>query len=542
MKKKITLAILFIAICFIIIIPSIILLGASSWSLDEYGQAAFYRNGGLVSLWQRLLGWSPRSLSDSILYIYYRIVNHIKMPFAEIFLGILWVLFGSSIYIGLRNIIKNNTDYLDPDKNYKYTRNTKSFRFYLEIIIPVLLSLFLFIYFLFIAKPTEIFYWPAAAAAYLLSASGIILGLCTLIKVSNSSHVSYAEAFSLVVLAIITAFSSEVGALYQLLASICLLTILILFRIKYSPLNLSALTWDKLSNIKLFGASLTSFVLSSTVLFLLKNSRVGTPELNSLSSPITGNIKSSVILAIKQTLKETFLLNNTSFKVDSFFASFSYSLVCKLALLLLVILFFIQAKVSLRKSAELTCVILILPLIVTNFVMITASYYQFGEICCDRHLHFRAILTGLSLFILGLVIASRLHSYLYLTVADSSISPKKSSLKSFLLTSNFSLITVTVLSLILFCTLQISAIESDIKNFQLISNPNKKNWLYNISSQSSSGKYINPHTTKYVRSLRFRPEIYLSHDNLNSHLKIYMNYFNKKKLFVYPNDSVNPKK
>ena len=545
--KKNTSIIILIAICFIILIPSIVLLKASSWYGDEYQQAWNYTNGGLDALWSRFLEWSPRPLSDSILYIYYGIVERTKEPLIGTFLGILWLFFGSSLYIGIRNIIKSNTDYLKLDKNnFKFfsqdKEDKKKSNLFLDSeLICLLLTLFLFIYFFFIEKPTEIFYWPAGAAPYLLSASGVILGLSTLIKVSTDSYVSYLQTTSLVIFAIITAFSSEVGALYQLIVSLFLLSILILSRVKkYNPLNRSVFIWNKQSTIKLFIAASTSLLLSSIILFSLKNSRVGKAELNSLSSPITGNIKSSLILAVKDFLKETFLLNNISLKIDSFTTSFSYSLVCNLGLLLLVILLTIRAKVCLRKSTELICLILILPLITTNFITITASAYQFGEICCDRHLHFRAILTGLSIFLLGLVIASWL--YKHLTTADAKVFVDKSSLKSFLLTSNFSVVIITTVSLILLVNLQINAISNDLRNFQLITNCNKKNWINNISNQSRYGEYFNPPRTKYVTSLYIpeKPGIYLlSQNNLHYNTEHYMRYFNKEELSLYPNNLIN---
>ena len=522
MKKKLTLAIILIFICLIVLLPSITLLGLSSWQIDDYYQASLYRNDGLLAFWQRLYWWSPRPLSDSILYIYYGIVGYTRKPFVGIFLAILWMVFGVSLYISLKNIIQSTTCYLDQDIkviNYNYKKIENSNIFYYKIVIPLLLSLLLFIYFLFVEKPSEIFYWPAGAAPYLLSASGIILTTSTLIKISNSKHISYFETFSLVTFTILTAFSSEVGAVYSLLLSLCLLTIIVSCCIKYIPVNWPILTWKQSNTMKLAIASSISFALSSTVLFFLKTSRVGKAELNSLASPITGNIKSSFILATERIINETF---------------FSYSFACKLALLLLVILLGIQAKVSLKKSTEFTCLILIVPLLATNFVMINAAYYQFGELCCDRHLHFRAILTGLSLFLLGLMVASRLYAHSTPADSNSTAHPnKKSSSQFFLLTSNFSLITITCLTLILLVSLQISSIVNDFKNFQSISHVYRENWHTNLSSQSSSGEYVNHHPTDYVMSFALEPGIYsLSQENLSWHIRAYMMYFKKEKLSV----------
>lgn len=524
------------------------MLKSSSWLSDEYQQAFNYRNGELDALWSRFLKWSPRPLSDSILYIYYGIVERTKEPYTGTFLGILWLFFGFSIYKSIRNIIISNTDDLKPDgNNFQFISQDKESKkksnLSLDYELPcLLLSLFLFIYFLFIQKPTEIFYWPAGAAAYLLSASGVILGLFTLIKVSTSNYVSCLQTISLVIFAMITAFSSEVGALYQFIVSIFLLSILMLSRVKkYNFLNLSIFIWEKQNTIKLFIAASTSLVFSSIILFSLSNSRVGKGELRSLLSPVTGNIKSSLFLAIKHFLKETLLLNNISLKSDSFFSSFSYSLACILGLLLLVILLTIRAKVRLRKSTELFCLILILPLITTNFFIITASAYQFGEVCCHRHLHFRAVLTGLSILLLGVVIASRL--YTHLTAANEKVVVDKFSLKSFLLMSDFSVVIITSVSLILLVNLQINAISNDLRNSYLITDYNRRNWINNLSNQNGSGKYFNPPRTEYVASFPMResPGTYLlSQDNLDRKTKKYMRYFNLKELSLYSNNLIQP--
>lgn len=548
MNKQNTLIIILIVSCFIVLIPLIILLGIASWSPDDYSLALAYKNNGLSALPNRLLQWSPRPLSDLIIYIYLTIVNWIEKPLIGIFLMILWMIFGFSLYIALINIIKNesNNELLEQkDFESSFQNNSKFKSFQIDCqLISVLLTLFLFIYYLFIVKPTQIFYWPAGAAPYILSAAGLILEVSTLIKLSKFSFVSYFQTFSLVIFAILTAFSSEVGSLYQLLLSLSLLSLLISiliwghFNRNYS--NLFAFSWNTQSLGKLFIAASISCLLSSTILFVLNTSRVGKPELNSLSSPITGNLKSSIILAMQQFLKEVFFLNDTSLKIDSLLVSFSYALACKLGLLLLVIFLGMKARICWKKSTNLLCIILVIILMATNFLTITASAYQFGEICCLRHLHFRAIVTGLSILLIGFMIASMLNYYLTsnntnLLIKKPVIPLNKSLVTSFIFKSDFFTLLMMTMTLILLVNLQSNAIINDLKNYDLIYSLNKENWGYNISHKDLSGKYINPPFAEYSSVNFLMPTgVHLrSQDNLEPHVATYMSYFNKEKLSVY---------
>lgn len=543
MKKKITLATALIILCCLVLVIPIVLLNLSSWSADEYIQASWYRDQGLEAFWRRILGWSPRPLSDLILYIYFGIVFYSKKTLVNLFLTLFWGFLGGSLYLGFRNLIQNTSSYLETNSNIvnsKDDNNKKSAIFYCATITPLLFSILLFVYFLFVENPIEIFYWPAGTAPYILSLIGIILINLNLIRISNSKHVSSLQIFNLVTFAAIALLSSEVGAVYSLLFSLCLLANIAVGSIKCIPREWSIFSENRSSRIQVCIVSLIIVTLSSIVLFVLKNSRVGKPELNSLASSITGDIHSSFVLALGRVIREMFLLNNTSFQVDSVLASISYSVALKLAFFFSVVLLGIQAKVSLKKSSEFMCCVLIIPLLATNWGMLAATYYQFGEVCCPRHLHFRAILTGLAIFLVGLVVASRLYKRLNSTNTTLISNSKQASFQSFLLTSNFSLVTIICLTLTLLINLQAGALKNDISNFREIYRTNQENWQTNLASSDSVGEYVNPHPTGFVMSLGMEPGIYsVSQENLSGHIKAYMMYFKKTKLSVYPSRQSN---
>ncbi len=521
MKTKIALDLIFILICAIILFPSIFLTNFSSWSSDEYVQASeIYRNMGLLGLWQRLSGWSPRPLSDSVLFIYYRIVDNTKQLWVGKFLYILWGLLFFSLFTGFKSLFINTTDE-KARKTDEGIQIERSNNIYIKFILPLLLSSVVFIYFLFIEKPSQIFYWPAGAAPYILTLAAIVLTICHLLIISNNDRISNLDALNLVFFGILAAWSSEVGAVYTILLSLGIMLLLIAFNIKFVNKLLPLPPWNKSSKIKVITAISTLLTLSFVVIFILKKNRIGTPELNSVSSSIDGNLNASFLAALKRIISETFLLNNTSFVINSTLLSLFYALFIKISLLLVIILIFFRGQLLISKYQRFIAGVLILILQINNFVMLVGVYYQFGELCCDRHLHLRSISTGLSIVLLGIIIYSKVS--LMRTFIEKETVTK------------FAFASVLTLLLMLLWNLQGVAIISDLKNSNLIAAINNANWRENINNRKERAKYINAHPTEYVMNMVMKPGTYnYDINSVDWYPKGYMSFFGKKELVVCP--------
>jgi hypothetical protein len=488
--------------CLILLTPSFILLFAASWLGDEYFQAHLITTAGWEAFRQRLVGWSPRPFSDGILSVYYLTVAAFKNPLVELFLFLIWLTLLMGMFFSLRETTKKYSQLLES------LPQPESTNLYINLIFPLLITLILFVYFISIEKPSEIFFWPAGAAPYIFSLLGIFIIFNQSINLAESERITYGNVFILIIFAFIVAFSSESGAIYQFIYSSILLFILVLSRSKkYFPfLPFSQLNWSNFS--KLGFSLITALAASSLVLFMIKNSRVGKPEMNSLQSPITGKLTDSFVLALGRFLQELFSLDDPQ--------SDEISLLSKIALFFLLFMLFSQAKIILPQSAKIVCLGVITSLLLTNLFMLIAVYYQFGEVCCERHLHFRSIFLGLAIFLAALALAR-----------DKLLPIGQ---------KQYSLTGIFTLTMVLLVSLQFERMKADLLNFNHLVSINNSNWQNNINSSSPVGKYQNykNNYASYVLFYRLEPGIYNCPDNTPDHNKLYMTYFQKSKLYVEP--------
>jgi hypothetical protein len=158
------------------------LIGLGRWQLDEYFDFYWARKG-FPFLLERLQ-WSPRPVSESLLFGYAWTVNHLHRPLIVPLLLALWVVF---ILAGLFTVAENRM---------LVVRHVRP---------HLLLALSLMALFLAGGHTTEVFYWPAGAIAYLptLAASllfflqviggrlftsrgGVVAGVCLLVAAGSS--------------------------------------------------------------------------------------------------------------------------------------------------------------------------------------------------------------------------------------------------------------------------------------------------------------------------------------------------------------------
>ena len=515
--RKITILLIFTSA--LILFPSFLLLMASSWNSDDYFIAKVYQVHGVEGLFERIFSWSPRFFSEIILYLYYNAVPGLGKPFTGVMILIIWLFLISSIFIFARDLIKKNSLLLDNPK----TKN-KSKNLYFKNILPLLITLIFLIYLLYSQRPSSMFYLVVVSTAYVSTLAGIIFNLNFFINESNAQNITIINILQLIIFGLITSCSWEMGAIYQLCFSsiIFLLLLLNTLSTKFQYLAFSSL--DKLNRWKLSIANLIPFALSLYVLFLLQSNRVGALEENNFESPLTGNFSASLIAAVFQFFKEIFFLNSPAWKSYIDFYSFTYSLVYKLGFLLLLTILLYQAKIKLNLITINASILSIIPLLITNFVITFSGYYQLGATSPPRQTSFKSALIGLTIFLIALI----LNSLLYLRQAKAT---NKINIYS-VINSPINLLVNFSLTIMLLVNLQLNHLKQDISNFQNLIISNQRNWKENLNLSQSFAIYTQV-PSSYIYRMYLEPGYYPSCEkNDNVRAVIYVNYFDKQKLYV----------
>src|SRR5581483_3032248 len=69
------------------------LIGSGHWYGDEFYILAFYRDKGLAALADHIVAWSPRPVSEPLLFAYAQLVAVMGRPLIRGMLGSLWLVF-----------------------------------------------------------------------------------------------------------------------------------------------------------------------------------------------------------------------------------------------------------------------------------------------------------------------------------------------------------------------------------------------------------------------------------------------------------------
>jgi hypothetical protein len=153
---------LFLGIVLIILFITIALhfglVDVGQWANDDFSIVNSYRDDNWATFGDRLMHWSPRPLSELLIWAYACLVNWTHKPLIGVFLGSLW----------LPLILAPVISFMQIRHNFSGERR-KSLAF-LSIFAFGLIALFLLEH-----SPGELFYWPVGAAAYLTTLSAISL-------------------------------------------------------------------------------------------------------------------------------------------------------------------------------------------------------------------------------------------------------------------------------------------------------------------------------------------------------------------------------
>jgi hypothetical protein len=172
------------------------LVDVGQWTSDEFAILNSYRDKSWVAFWDRLTGWSPRPLSEALIWIYASVVNLAHKPFIGVFLGSLWLML---IFTPLISLAQVRTRFYGDSQNLSL---------FLLLLPYELIALFLLQH-----TPGALFYWPVGAAAYLTTL--VALTLCFFQLAYNLAESRCGRTISSLSL-ILAAGSSETGAFFAI--------------------------------------------------------------------------------------------------------------------------------------------------------------------------------------------------------------------------------------------------------------------------------------------------------------------------------------
>jgi hypothetical protein len=134
-----------------IILAHAALLPGGRWDGDEYFNFASLRDQGFGFAWRRLYEWSPRPFSEAVLWAYDGAVTLTGTPLILPFLALLWAVpVGGGVWALWRPYLPG-----------------APWRLAVALCVPAVGLLAPLV--------TEMFYWPMAAAPYLLAMAGIVV-------------------------------------------------------------------------------------------------------------------------------------------------------------------------------------------------------------------------------------------------------------------------------------------------------------------------------------------------------------------------------
>lgn len=338
---------------------------AAPWEMDEYFVLSSYRDHGLTFFFDRLLTWSPRPVSEAILYLYALAVAQAGRPLSAWLLGPLWAMFIASGFVTVR--------WRAPG-----------------LIWRLLAAASLLAIFVVGRRPTEIFYWPVGAAAYLLALAALTLSFFLL---ADGRTATRAGRSLLTVSLLVVALSVELGAVFVG----CYAGIRLLQRL-FAPAGSPG-------ERRSASAEIAILLLASVgVLALLATHRVlKADEFASGNQALVHHALPSLLAAVRALPSDTLTLTGDApWLGSSFWLDLALGLFSKAAFAIGLHWCWHRAKAippASRALAAFAVTALAMPLLA-----LAASYYQFGLLCCSRHAELRQVMVFFGLAAVAVLI------------------------------------------------------------------------------------------------------------------------------------------
>lgn len=331
------------------------LLPAGAWYADEYVQFAQHRQLGWRQVAVRVFGWSPRPISEVLLFGYSSMVAWVDRPGVAWVLGATWAG-GLAVLLGAARLAR------------------------LGIVLPLAIAAAL----LLVARPGEMWFWPAATLAYVPALAGLCAAALLLAGQGGGRRGEVALCAAL----LLAAGSVELGAIAVLL--LCAAQLLRHLLGRWEPRLLpeqAAWVW------------IPPLGLALGVMVGLVANRAGVATEVFMPGATAGSTWHSVLATSERFLK---VMARVPVQPDGPAQSW-LGIPVKLAFLAGFWALLPSRPTSL--AARVTCAIGAAVMMATAFASMVLAYRQFGFLCCARHETFRQSLMVVALVLLAASLA-----------------------------------------------------------------------------------------------------------------------------------------
>lgn len=328
------------------------LIPLGTWQ-DDYLNLHQYAQGGADFFLERLLHWSPRPLSELFIWGYALAVHHFGRPLVGVFLAPFWLLLVLAAllpaWLGKRGLLPSS----------------------------ILLAMLL------LGHPVaELFYWPDGAAAYLPTLAAALLPL----TLDWAGWGDRRIAHKWIVLGlIVAAASSEVGAMFAII---------------YSVFMVAGRGTEDRRHILMLAVPV---LLSIGLLYLQYIGRVAQAGEVFGDVAVAHHPWASLLATGKRLPFE--LLGGDA--LGHRYVRLAEGLVIKLLLLAGLHQVLSRTMIASTPRMQRRRLVLALAAMATATATIAAAYYNFGELCCERHDTLRQGYVLIALAALATVLAVR---------------------------------------------------------------------------------------------------------------------------------------
>ena len=335
------------------------LVNLGQWSNDEFSLISSYRDRGWGSFSDRLFRWSPRPISEGLIWAYACLVNWTHKPLIGVFLGSLWIILLSAPLISFLQI-RNN-----------FSADTRRPLLFLSLFTFELVALFLLGH-----SPGTLFFWPVGAAAYLTTLSSITL---CFFQVAFNLTTNHEGRVITGVSLILSAGSSETGAF---------------FVVAFGCLSLIGVLWGGLHQRKLLWCLFPTLIAMGVFGLLIQNRARNQEAI--FPTAEYHNLSLSAKAALGQTLKE-YVVSGQRVSTRGLILG-----------LLLRVCFFLGVRYcwlcsGLKAPRRAVLFVFAASVIATTYFSVTAAFYGYGGLTNPWHQELRQCLIMLVIATAGLL-------------------------------------------------------------------------------------------------------------------------------------------
>lgn len=358
-----------VGVCTVIVSCFAGLIPAGHWQ-DEFFTFAAFRKGGLQFYVERLLTWSPRPVSELLIYAYARVVGFFGRPLITPVLVLLWMtlIAGASIAV------------VSSARAGRATRRT------MLVIVAGAVALFL------LGHPvSEVFYWPQGSMAYIptLAVLVMLFGLFLVGVDSRSLRVACAVAL------VLAATVSELGAMFvAAFAGMQLVSLVVR----------AALRRDSVFRNLMVRATIPwilPLIVAAGVFVLMKYGRLNSAAEVFGDPAIAHHAYASLIHTVPQYIMELVSLDGQTLNSRNIWLG----AVAKTCYFAGVYVGIRSIRQSLKAESCVQLIMFIIAIVAASFMSLFGAFYQFGVVCCERHDTMRQCMSILLLGSIAAVLA-----------------------------------------------------------------------------------------------------------------------------------------